>query len=153
MGRWTKFFYVIGIFLLGFWMFKTIQLIPLESSGSFQAIQEVTQKTNVWAFAGLVCIFLPGIVVWAINGMRVDSLKLKAGLLETLLPSYSRVVPIWAQSLRIIGLGIFIYFTSKSITVIDGELELSFDYYWIALLGGMLFFCLPFMFPKNDKLL
>ena len=107
-------------------------------------------NTKIWAYTGFVFIGISGLLNWIMKGMKVNSAQINNALIESVFPSFSRVIPIWVQFVRLIGYGLLAFFSARAVKVTDGDLVFSFEYYWIIAIGGLLFFCLPFLFPKKD---
>jgi len=142
-----KIFISLGVGFLAMWMFQ----VSKNMDGSFQSLNAATIKYKYLAIAGLASFYFVPIINWVKRGMHINKEKIRLDLIECIFPSFNREVPLFIQFIRAISAGLFIYFHSKSISLVDGEIEVTFNYYWVIAITGILFFGLPYLFPKKDN--
>lgn len=110
-----------------------------------------TSKQRYLAFLGIACFWINPAVKWLKSGASVDFQTISYAVKEQVRPSYGRVVPSWAQLLRLLGLGVFIYYMLTSISIVDDELIFIWNNLFIIVFGAALFFIIPFLFQKQDR--
>ena len=154
--KYNKYFYILGVVLLVFAMFKIIQQLDLliqdEGLSTFEAMQRATLEAGWWAIPAVFMFWLPEMMEWKSKGMKVEGTKVKSEFIEAVFPSYGRDIPKWAQGLRFVGAALFIYTAMSAVSFIDGNLDVSSKYIIPMVFGGILFFCLPFFFQQKDLL-
>ena len=129
-------------------MFKTSTQIETDS---IQSMIKTTSKNRYIAFLGLSCFWVNPAIKWMQSGSNVDFKIISQALKEHVFPSYGRMVPLWAQFVRLIGGGIFIYCMLTSVSIVNDELIFNWNNLLLIFFGAAVFSVIPFLFPKQDN--
>jgi len=146
--KYGSIFPILGFCLIGYWLFKTSTQIE---AGSLESMINNTSKNRYLALLGLACFWVNPAVKWMQSGANIDLQTIFLAMKEQVFPSYGRVVPLWAQFLRFIAGGVFIYFMLTSISIVDDELNFIWNNLLLIFFGGAMFVAIPFLFPKENK--
>ena len=148
MSKYGLVFPILGIGLIGYWLFKTSTQIE---TNSIESMINTTSKNRYLAFLGMACFWVNPAVKWIQSGANIDFQTIFLAIKEQVFPSYGRLVPLWAQFLRLIAGGLFIYFMLTSVSIVDDELKFAWSKFGLIIFGGVMFSVIPFLFPKQDK--
>ena len=132
---------------MGMWMFQ----MSKNMDGSFETMNTSGLKYRHLAFTGLACFYIIPLIDWIKKGMNINVGQVSTMLKEEMFPSFNRAIPLLAQLIRGLGAGLFMFSTLSSIKLVDNEIEFNFDYFGFSIIGAVLFFGLPFIFPKKDN--
>ena len=139
---------MIGVALLGLWLFKTITGLE---PGSVQSLSDTVSKYQYLALLGFACFWIYPSINWFKSGAKFNTSEAVKTLKEDAYSTYSRKLPIWAHALRGLGLVGFIYFMSSAVRTVNDELVFNFNYYFPAAFSAALFFLLPFVFQRKTQ--
>ena len=146
MKRLKFIFPIIGVVLLGLWLFKTMTTVE---PGSIQSLSDTVSKYHHLALLGFACFWIYPAISWFKSGSKFKTSEVVKTLKEYAYPTYGKKMPWWVHVLRLICFAAFMYFMLGAVQTLNDEIIFNGAYFFPAGFSAALFFLLPFAFQRK----